>query len=76
MNYCIDVEFLVGTTFNQACEEAKHLCVKMDAAYVKFDFNGVKVSVGQKYNVDSDPFPKLHEQICNGKEHKYLVLNE
>lgn len=74
MNCSLNVEFLAGTCFAQACKEANYLCKKVDAAYVKFNFNGVSVSVGQRFNIESENVIQL---LCEemGKDHKYLILN-
>lgn len=50
-NMCIHVEFLAGTDITQAIEEAKQKARHWDVAYVKFDFNGVRFSIGQDANV-------------------------
>ncbi len=48
----IDVEFLAGTSINQAISEAKQKAIQWDVAYVCFSFNGVSMSVGQNADVD------------------------
>ena len=42
----IEVEFMIGTDFENACYQAKSLAQELNIAYIKFDFNGVRVSVG------------------------------
>ena len=71
----IEVEFMLGTDFENACYQAKALAQELNITYVKFDFNGVKISVGQKLTLDGDTLKDmLHGQF--GKEHKFLVLNQ
>lgn len=72
-NISIEVEFLAGTSFHVACTEARNKAIEWDVAYIKFDFNGVRVSVGQKATIDDEALKTFHERL-NG-EHKYLVLN-
>lgn len=71
----IQVEFLAGVDFSNACYQAKELAQQLNIAYVKFNFNGIGVSVGQNLTLDKDTLKdKLHEQFK--KEHKFLVLNQ
>lgn len=71
----IEVEFLVGADFSDACYQAKSLAQELNIAYVKFNFNGVNVSVGQNLTLDEDTLKDtLYEQFK--KENKYLVLNK
>ncbi len=44
-NMILEVEFLAGTDIKDAISEAKVKCEKLDLAFIKFNFNGVKVSV-------------------------------
>lgn len=50
-NFTINIEFLAGTEFSGAVEEAKMLARRMDAAYVCFNFNNTKCSIGQNCDV-------------------------
>lgn len=71
----IEVEFLAGTDFSDACYQAKELAQQLNIAYVKFNFNGVDVSVGQNLTLDKDTLKDtLRKQF--EKEHKFLVLNK
>lgn len=72
-NMSIEVEFLAGTSFLAACEEAHDKAIEWDVAYVKFDFNGVRVSVGQRAIVDDNALQLYYEKV--NAEHKYLILN-
>ena len=71
-NMILQVEFLAGTDITTAAIEAKALACKLDLAYVKFNFNGVKVSVGQCADVDKVE-GKLHEAFQ--QEHKHFIEN-
>jgi len=46
-NMCVNVEFLAGTDITQAIEEAKQKARQWNVAYVRFDFNETKFSIGQ-----------------------------
>lgn len=72
-NMSIEVEFLAGTSFLDACEEAHEKAIEWDVAYVKFDFNGVRVSVGQRAIVDDKALQLYYEKM--DAENKYLILN-
>ena len=72
-NMSIEVEFLVGTSFLEACEEAHDKAIEWGVAYVKFDFNGVRVSVGQRAVIDDKALQLYYEKV--NAEHKYLILN-
>ena len=45
-NMTIDVEFLAGTDIADAVQEAKAKAALWCVAYVCFDFNGTKFSIG------------------------------
>lgn len=51
-NITIEVEFLAGTSIEQAIGEAKIKASLWNVAYVKFNFNGVKISVKQNTDVE------------------------
>lgn len=71
-NISIKVEFLAGTSITQCLDEAKEKAILWDVAYVKFDFNGVKVSCQQafttKYWADK-------VMLALGEEFKYVVCS-
>lgn len=50
-NMYIRVEFLVGTTLENAVQEAKYKAEKWDVALIKFNFNGVEFSIGRNADV-------------------------
>lgn len=50
-NMTINVEFLAGTTIEQAVEEAKLKAGNFDVAYVCFNFNGTSFSIGRNADV-------------------------
>lgn len=45
------VEFMAGTGIKQAIAEAKDKAIQWDVAYIEFNFNGTRVSVGKRCNV-------------------------
>lgn len=47
----IDVDFLAGTSIEEAIKEAKHKALQWDVAYVCFNFNGVSMSIGKNADV-------------------------
>ena len=47
----LNVEFLAGTTIEQAVEEAKIKAEKLDVAYICFSFNGTSFSIGRNADV-------------------------
>lgn len=46
------VEFLPGTLFLTAITEAKEKAEIFDVAYIKFDFNGTRILIGQGADLD------------------------
>ena len=48
---CINVEFLPGTSVEEAVAEAKEKALAWDVAYVKFNFNGASFSIGRNCDV-------------------------
>lgn len=50
-NMTINVEFLAGTTIEEAVEEAKLKAEKLDVAYICFNFNGTSFSIGRNADV-------------------------
>jgi len=67
-NITIDVEFLAGTTIEQAVSEAKAKAEKWEVAYVCFNFNGAKFSIGRNADVYS-----AIQDYKNG-HHKYGIV--
>ena len=72
MAICLQAEFLAGTTMEQVVSEAKALAIKLDLAYVKFNFNGINISVGK--TADVEYIKKEFEGIYD-KPHKFIVSN-
>lgn len=64
----LKVDFLAGTSITDAVEQAKELAIELNVSYIKFDFNGVNVSVGQNADVDS-------AYLKYTTADKYLILN-
>lgn len=72
MYLSLEVEVLVGTPIERAALEARSLARKLDLAYVKFDFNGVSVSIGQHADVDG-----VKTKLMNAMDSrvKYVIEN-
>jgi len=70
-NICIDVEFLAGASIEQAVIEAKDKAAAWKVAYVKFDFNGVKMSIRENTSVDK-AVDNFHEVMRSGAEYKFV----
>jgi hypothetical protein len=51
-NLSINVEVLAGTSIEKAIVEAKDLAQRMELAFVKFNFNGVHMSVSRSADVE------------------------
>jgi hypothetical protein len=60
-NASIKVSFSLGTEFRQSVIEARRIARILDLAYVQYDFNEVKVYIGQSADIE-----KAREQydIC------------
>lgn len=72
-NICINVEFLAGTSIEQAVIEAKDKAILWQVSYVKFDFNGVKMFVRSGADL-TEAVDKFHEEIQkSSKEHKFVI---
>jgi len=50
-NMEIEVKFMAGTEIREAVEEARYKAAVWGVAYVCFDFNGTKFSIGRNCNV-------------------------
>lgn len=71
-NMEITVSFLAGTSFQDACEEAKEYAIRSNLAYVKFDFNGVNIAVSQGADVDK-AYEKFMEALKEGAKCKWVI---
>lgn len=71
-NICLNIEFLPGTSIAQAAEEAIELVNRLGIAYVQFDFNGVKCSVGRNATVETTV---EHYRDATKSKHKWIVCN-
>ena len=59
-NMVITVEFLCGTSIQDAVFEAKRKAIQWDVAYVQFDFNKVRLSIGQTAD-----WPQVEKEYAN-----------
>lgn len=51
-NMVLNVEFLAGTSLEDALKEAKEKAIELNLAYVTFDFNGIGFSVRQNGDIE------------------------
>jgi len=49
----IEVEFMAGTDIRRAVTEAKDKAALFDVAYITFNFNGVRFSIGRNADIDA-----------------------
>lgn len=66
-NIIIEVEFIAGTTIENAVVEAKQKAIEWGVTYIKFTFNGVKLSIGPTANVEwvIDEFSTDREHVIS-----------
>ena len=72
-NITINVEFLAGTSVEEAVYEAREKARSWDVAYVCFNFNGVKCSIGPKADV-LNAKEQIMQAMRNDKM-KFVVCN-
>jgi len=70
--FTLKLEVMVGTEFKEAVSEAKELVERLGIAWIKFKFNGVRVSVNWKSDPD-DLYEKFQEALCSEKECKFVI---
>lgn len=68
----IHVEFMAGTEISAAIEEAKQKAGLFDLAYVEFDFNGVKMSIGRNCNV-KDAAEDFSKKLASKSKFKSVI---
>lgn len=71
-NITINVDFLAGTSIEHAIGEAKIKASLWHVAYVKFDFNGVKISIKQNTDVE-ETVERYHTTMKSDTKHKFVV---
>lgn len=67
----IKVEFLAGTEIEKAISEAKTKALTLDVAYIDFDFNGVKMSIGRNCCV-KDAVNEFHSNLKSSRPYKIV----
>lgn len=72
-NMEVSVSFLAGTSFQDACAEAKDCAIRNNLAYVRFDFNGISCSISQKADVDK-AYDKFLEALKEGSKFKRVIV--
>ncbi len=73
-HYSIEVEFLAGTEITTCYNEAVALCRRMDCVYVKFSFNGIKVSVGKNKLYFEEEIKDMLTRAFK-EDSKHLIIN-
>ena len=74
MSMTLEVEFLAGTSIEQSIMEARELAKKLGLAYTKYDFNGVKMSVGK--NAVTEEGAEAYNTAASGDDsNKFVVVN-
>lgn len=71
-NMEVHVNFLAGTSIEDACTEANAYAVKNNLAIVRFDFNGVTCGISQRCDV-LKACEKFHEALKDSSNHKFFV---
>ncbi|QJR79625.1 hypothetical protein CA267_001840 [Alteromonas pelagimontana] len=69
-NFTLELEAMAGTSIEDVISEAKDLAGRLGIAYVKFDFNGVSMSIRQRSDV-KEAADKFREALR--KSHKFVV---
>ena len=67
----LTVDFSAGTSFQDACAEAKDFAIKMNLGWVKFNFNGISCSISKKCDIDS-AYEKFLKVLEPGSEFKFM----
>lgn len=70
--FTLEVEVMAGTEFKEAVSEAKELVERLGIAWVKFKFNGVRVSVNWKSDPD-DLHEKFQKALRSDREYKFVI---
>ena len=68
----LKVNFLTGTDIKKAITEATELADKLNLAYVVFDFNGIKISVPQKADIENGV---IAYQSNKSKVNKFIIVD-
>lgn len=71
-NMEVHVNFLAGTSIEDACTEAKDYAVKNNLAIVRFDFNGITCGISQRADIKK-ACEKFLEALKEGSECKFFV---
>lgn len=69
--FTLTLEPLAGTDITEAVKEAKDKCFQLNLVYVKFNFNGVSVSVGRRANPDAAQGQLMQ---AYGDKHKFVIV--
>lgn len=72
-NICLEVEFLPGTSIEEACAEAISQVNFFGFAYIKFNFNGVSMSIGKNATIEKC-VSEFHRALKDSK-YKFAVVN-
>lgn len=70
--FTLELQVMAGTEFKEAVYEAKVLAERLGVAWVKFGFNGVRVSVNWRSDPD-DLYEKFLKALSEDKEYRYVI---
>jgi len=71
-NASLKVEFLAGTNLKEAVAEAKEKAVFLHFAYIKFNFNDVRFSIGP--NADIDDIQRQYDDLWDTDKPERKVI--
>ncbi len=71
-NFSIEVEVMAGTSIEEAIAEAKDLAQRMKLAYVKFNFNGVRMSISCKADVPALAW-RYAKALTREEQNRYVI---
>lgn len=67
----IEIMFLPGTDIKDAVKESKEMALKLDVAYVKFNFNTIQLSISGEANIDEAV--QLFHEALESPDNKFVI---
>jgi hypothetical protein len=68
----IKVDFNAGTSFKDACQQAKDFAIKMNLRFTRFDFNGISCSISQRCDVE-EVYEDFLKALQRSSEFKFVI---
>lgn len=68
----IQVEFNAGTSFQEACYQARAFATKMNLQYTTFDFNGISCSISQRCDIEV-AHQQCFQELQPESEFKFVI---